>query len=91
MIDKFNYLKGLVEGPAASAIQELTLSEGNYTAALELPKERFGKKQNIIAAHMEELVKLPNCNGDKVVQICLVYDKINVNVRALEALGIARE
>ncbi|XP_065909767.1 uncharacterized protein [Dysidea avara] len=91
VIDKFNYLKGLVEGPAASAIQGLTLSEGNYAAALELLKERFGKKQNIIAAHMEELVKLPNCNGDKAVQIRLVYDKINVNVRALEALGIARE
>ena len=67
------------------------MSEGNYTAALELLKERFGKKQNIIAANMEKLVKLPNCNGDKAVQIRLVYDNINVNVQALEALGISRE
>lgn len=91
VIDKFNYLKGLVEGPAASAIQGLTLSEANYKAALELLKDRFGKKQTIIAAHMEELVKLPSCNGDKAAQIRSVYDKINVNIRALEALGIGRE
>lgn len=39
VIDKFDYLKGLLEGPAASAIQGLTLSETNYTAALELLKD----------------------------------------------------
>jgi len=91
VIDKFNYLKGLVEGPAASAIQGLTLTEANYATALEILKDRFGKKQTIIAAHMEELVKLPSCNRDKAVQIRSVYDKINVNIRALEALGIGQE
>ena len=37
-IDKFNYLKALLEGPAAQAIQGLTLSKANYTAAIELIK-----------------------------------------------------
>jgi len=55
VIDKFNYLKGLVEGPAGSTIQGLTLSEANYTAALELLKDRFGKMQAVIAAHMDFL------------------------------------
>ena len=41
--------------------------------------------------HMEKLVKIPHCNGDKVVQICEVYDKININIRALEALKISCE
>ena len=44
-IDKFNYLQGLLDGPAAAAIQGLTLSEANYTTALDLLKERFGKTQ----------------------------------------------
>ena len=34
-IDKFNYLKALLEGPTASAIQGLSLSESNYSAALD--------------------------------------------------------
>ena len=66
-IDKFNYLKALLEGPA-STILGLTLTEANYSAAFKLLKERFGKKQQIISAHMEELLKLPVCTGDKAMQ-----------------------
>ena len=33
-------------------------------------------------------MKLPNCAGDKLSQLRVVYDKINVNTRCLEALGI---
>jgi len=51
-IDKFNYLKALLKGPVAQAIQGLTLFEANYTAAIELIKERFGKTQQIISAHI---------------------------------------
>ena len=29
-------------------------------------KERFGNTQQIITSHMEELLKLPECTGDKV-------------------------
>ena len=46
-IDKFNYLKALVEGPAANTILGLTLTEANYAAAVELLKEYYGKKQQI--------------------------------------------
>ena len=49
-IDKFNYLKALVEGPAASAKLGLTLTEVNYSAGVELLKERNGKNQLIISA-----------------------------------------
>ena len=90
-IDKFNYLKALLEGPAVSAIQGLSLSEGNYAAALELLQQRFGRTQQIISAHMEELLKLPCCNGDRVAQLCAVYDKISVNVRGLEAIGVTAD
>ena len=37
---------------------------------------------------MEDLLKLPACHADKTSQFCLVYDKIWVNVRGLEALGV---
>ena len=35
-VDKFSYLKSLLEGPAARAIQGLTLSAANYDAAIDL-------------------------------------------------------
>jgi len=41
---------------------------------------------------MEELLKLPTCTGDdKAIQIRSVYDKVSVNVRGLEALGMEPE
>jgi len=87
-VDKFNYLNALLEGSAARSIQGLSLSEVNYTAAIEILKERFGRTQAIISAHMESLLQLPVCAGDRSSHLRLVYDKIKVNVRGLEALGV---
>ena len=38
VIDKFNYLSSFVKGPAARAVQGLTLSEAIYEAAKEILK-----------------------------------------------------
>ena len=86
VIDKFN--NSLLEGPASRTIQGLKLSESNYNSAVTLLKERFGKPQHIISAHMEELIKIQPCTGDKPSTLRFVYDKINVNIRGLAAMGI---
>ena len=57
-IDKFNYLNSVLEGAAARAIQGLTLTEANYKAAVKLLQECFGRPQQIISAHMDQLVKV---------------------------------
>ncbi len=91
-IDKFNYLQGLLEGSAYRAIQGLSLTEANYKAALDILQERFGNVQMIIAAHMEDLLKLPACDSDyRLSQLRFVYDKVSVNIRGLEALGVTSE
>lgn len=60
-IDKFNNLKSLLDGPVSRAIQGLKLTNDNYISAVEVLKGRFGKPQQIISAHMEELLKIPSC------------------------------
>ena len=87
-IDKFNYLNSLLEGVALRAIQGLTVTDANYDAAINILNQRFGKPQQIISAHMDELLKIPACNGDKPSQLRFVYDKVSVHVRGLEALGV---
>ena len=87
-IDKFNYLKALLEGSAARSVQGLALTEANYAAATDILKERFGRKQQIISGHMDDLLKIPSCSGDRTAHLRLVYDKVHANVRGLEALGI---
>ena len=37
---------------------------------------------------MDELLKLSCCSGDEVAQLHAIYDKINVNVRGLEPIGV---
>lgn len=86
-IDKFNYLKTLLEGIVVCSIQGSALPEANYTAAVETLKENFGKKQ-IISGNMENLLNIPFCPGDKNAYLCLVYDKVYANVCGLEVLGI---
>ena len=88
-IDKFNHLHSLLGGQAAHAIQGLTRTDANYQSAVEILQNRFGKPQNIISTHMDELLKIPGCSSDKASQLRFVYDKISVNVRGLESLGVS--
>ena len=81
----------MLEGAAAHSIQGITLSELNYVAATEILRECFGKKQQIVTGHMDDLLKLPPCAGDHTAQLRLVYDKVHANFCGLEALGVHAE
>ena len=88
-IERFNYLISLLEGAAYRAVQGLTITEDNYNSAIELLHERFGKPQQIISAHMDELLKIQGCNdSDRHSSLRYVYDKITVHIRGLASLGV---
>ncbi|KAK2546895.1 hypothetical protein P5673_033374 [Acropora cervicornis] len=88
-IDKFNYLRSLLEGSAAGAIRGLPLTAENYVAAKDILKKRFGQPQIIINAHMEGLVKVAAVTVDNdLKRQRLLYDRVEAHVRALQALGI---
>ena len=88
-VDKFNYLKSLLEGPAYRCIQGLPITASNYEGAIELLQQRFGKPQQVISAHMEELLKLPACTNDKPSSLRYIFDKVNVHIRGLASMGVA--
>ncbi|XP_028403926.1 uncharacterized protein LOC114526512 [Dendronephthya gigantea] len=90
-IDKFHYLHSLLEGSAAMSIQGLALTSANYKKSIEVLKQIFGRPQQIIASHKDELLKVPVCSDDKSTSMRLVYDRINTNIRGLESLGINSE
>lgn len=87
-IDKFNYLRSLLEGTALRAIDGLPITEDNYDAAIDILNKRFGQAQQLISAHMDELLKVQPCSTDKPSHLRYVYDKVSVNIRGLESLGI---
>ena len=87
-VDKFNYLKSVLAGSAARAIAGLTLTASNYDRAVEILKDRFGKTQQIISAHMDVLLKVSPCSNDRPAQLRFVYDQICVHTRSLPSLGV---
>ena len=42
--------------------------------------------QQIVSAHMDELLKFPTCNGDCVSFLRYVHDKILVHIRSLKSV-----
>lgn len=90
-IDKFHILIGQLEGVAARSIQGLAITNDNYTAAVELLHERFGKTQMIITAHMDEILKIPASSEGRLGSLRYVYDKLCVHVRGLASLGVSAD
>ena len=88
-IEKFTYLKSLLERSAKEAIDGLSLSAANYKQAVETLTRRFGNKDRIVAQHMEPLLALEGVSSTtKIVPLRRLYDKVEANVRSLQALGI---
>ena len=87
--DKFNYLSTLLENEVSPAIQGLPLTNANYNVAIEILKDRFGKPQTIVTAH---LLKLPSLGSDcRVKDLRAVLDRLTIHVRGLETLGISAQ
>ncbi|ESO95542.1 hypothetical protein LOTGIDRAFT_175161 [Lottia gigantea] len=88
-VDKFNYLKGLLEGAASLCIAGLSLTEQNYDSAVELLLEPFGNKQVMISSYMDALIDLsPVSNSNDVKRIRSLFDSIEVSIRSLGSLGV---
>ena len=87
--DKMNYLKSLVEGPPAATVKGLPLTSENYNSARKILEERYGNRRLIISSDMDNLLKLPVVNSvNDVKGIRQLYDKTEIRIRGLQALGV---
>ena len=78
-----------MQGDAKSAIAGLQATDANYQHAIDILKERFGKKSLVISSHMEALMKVTSLSDDdNTKKIRRVYDKIECHIRSLQALGL---
>ena len=90
-VSKFAYLQALLEGDAKACIQGLSPTARHYEIACDLLKERYGRTDKIIFAHIQGLLNLspPNPKGRLTVPILWkMQDELLAHVRSLEALGI---
>ena len=87
-VDKFKYLKSLLNEPAKSTIAGFALTSANYQAAVDLLKRRYGRRDAIQKAHIEDLLSIhPVCNENDVWKLRKFHDESEKHFRGLEALG----
>ena len=89
-IEKFYYLRGLLQGKAESTVEGLTLNENNYMEALELLKARFGDEKLLQATFIGSLLNLkPTSDSEDTKSLRNLYDSIEKCIRNLKSyLGI---
>ena len=91
-IEKFTYLRSLLEGAAYDAIAGLSLSAANYAETVQILKRRFGNKQLIISRHMEDLLDTTAVTSDHHLRdLRRLYDRSESNIRSFKALGVEPE
>ena len=90
--DKFNYFQSLLDGRARDAFSGLSLTDANYTIAVDILQHMFGDKERTIAAHMEDLMALESVSSDfHLGDLRRLYDKTEGSIHSLDALGVTVE
>ena len=65
-----------MEGQAYKALEGLEICEENYIKTKTHLQERFGKKQSIITAHMQGLLKLQTSENERITDLRVIYDSL---------------
>ena len=88
-VDKFSYLRSLVQEPARSSIAGFALTGANYEEAFQVLKKRYGKGTAIQQAQVNDLLSLPPVYSDRdTPRLGRLYDRCETHHRGLIALGV---
>ncbi len=88
-IDKFNYVKSLLERTTHEAVAGLTLTSANYHEAIATLKKRFGNKQQIVNKHMDVLLHLESVTSHQNLKgLRHLHDHVESHIRSLCSLGV---
>ena len=91
-VQKLNYLKSYLYGNAARAIDGFQATNENYEKAVRQLEERFGDRQVIVSGHMNKFKEIkPVQNITDINGLRELFDKLETNVRSLEAIGVQTE
>ena len=88
-IEKFNYLRTLLEDSALSTISGLPLSAENYGQALEILQARYRNDQVLISAYVQKFIQIPKIqNSNDMKRLRFLCDSVETSVRNLKSLRV---
>lgn len=86
-VDKFQYLKGLVQGEAAKIIESISISEDGYRDAWRALKLRYENKRQLIRCHIKSLFEVPTMRKESADELLNLVDRFEQQISALKRLG----
>jgi len=84
---KFCYLKSCVSGDAASLINNLPLSDVNYSSAWKMLMDEYEHKRLLIYSHLESFVCFPVMKSENIVELRRLRLTVATALAALANLG----
>ena len=91
-IEKFTYLRTVLEGVAEEAIKGLSLTASNYGNAILILEARFGNKQQIVSKHMDVLLNMGAvASANDVVPLRPLRNTVESQLRGLHGLGVTSD
>jgi len=89
LVQKHQYLIGVLQGEARSVIQGFKISNENYESAWKLLKDTYDNNMIIIQNHLDELLKFSKITKDnKADSIRKFIWHIQTHVSALKSLAL---
>lgn len=85
-VQKLQYLRASLSGLAADVIASLETSDANYQIAWSSLTDRYDKKQIIVSAHVEAIMRLPSMAKENAAQLRQITDGVTKHINALAAL-----
>jgi len=84
---KLYYLKSCVSGDAARLIDNLPLSDVNYSFAWEMLMDEYEHKRLLIYSHLESFVCFPVMKSESIVELRRLRHTVAIALAALTNLG----
>lgn len=86
-VEKFQYLKGLVQGDAAKIIESISISEDGYRDAWRALKLRYENKRQLIRCHIKSLFEVPSIKKESADELLNLVDRFEQQISVLRRLG----
>ena len=88
---KLFYLKGLLTGEAASLLTSVNVTDANYSVARGILKTRYENRRAIVREHISKIINAAPVSKQDFSSLRALWQGIDEQRRALEALGIQSE
>ncbi|XP_059609179.1 uncharacterized protein LOC132256666 [Phlebotomus argentipes] len=88
-VERLNYLQSALSGDAASTIKHLPTIGANFSVAWRLLRERYERKNEIVAEHVRSFYQMPSVSDDPhaIRSICNLLSESLLALDALQVTG----